>query len=136
MYSIGDLSRATGVKVPTIRYYEQVGLIEAEGRTDGNQRRYGKPGLDRLGFIRHARDLGLSLDAIRALVSLDPTDHGQTHAIASAHLADIRDRMDRLALLEAELKRIMAACDGDHDHECNILEAFGDHSQCAHPHKA
>ncbi|MBV7377817.1 MerR family transcriptional regulator [Maritimibacter dapengensis] len=134
MFSIGDLSRHTGVKVPTIRYYEQVGLIEADERTEGNQRRYSRAGLERLGFIRHARDLGLSLDAIRALVALDPADHATTHAIAREHLADIRDRMGRLARLEAELKRIMAACDGSHDHECNILEAFADHGQCAHEH--
>ncbi|HBZ42943.1 MAG TPA: transcriptional regulator [Maritimibacter sp.] len=134
MLSIGELSRATGVKVPTIRYYEQAGLIEADERTEGNQRRYSKVGLERLRFIRHGRDLGLSLDAIRALVGLDPTDHATTHAIAREHLADIRDRMARLARLEAELKRIMAACDGGHDHECNILEAFADHGHCAQDH--
>lgn len=134
MYSIGDLSRATGVKVPTIRYYEGIGLIAAEGRTEGNQRRYGRAGLERLSFIRHARDLGLSLEAIRALVSLDPTNHDETHGIAEAHLADIRQRIGRLRRLEAELARIVAACDGGPGHECNILEAFGDHDQCGHEH--
>ncbi|HEX2146766.1 MAG TPA: MerR family transcriptional regulator, partial [Pseudorhizobium sp.] len=58
MYSIGDLSRRTGVKVPTIRYYEQMGLITAAHRSEGNQRRYEKTDLERLAFIRHARDLG------------------------------------------------------------------------------
>ena len=50
MFSIGELSRRTGVKVPTIRYYEQMGLVAPEGRTEGNQRRYGRDGLERLGF--------------------------------------------------------------------------------------
>lgn len=134
MYSIGELSHATGVKVPTIRYYEGVGLIEAEERTEGNQRRYSRAGLERLGFIRHARDLGLSLDAIRALVALDPANHAETHDIAETHLADIRARIARLRRLEAELLRIAEACDGGPGHDCNILEAFGDHRQCDHEH--
>ena len=70
MFSIGQLSKQTGVKVPTIRYYEQVGLLVSAGRTDGNQRRYDKEGLERLGFIRHARDLGFSIEAITALIDL------------------------------------------------------------------
>ena len=130
MLSIGELSRATGVKVPTIRYYEGIGLIAAEERTGGNQRRYSCAGLDRLAFIRHARALGLSLDTVRALLDLDPADHGRTHAIAEGHLADVRERIARLRRLEAELVRIVAACDGAQGHECNILEAFGDHGAC------
>ena len=58
MYSIGELSRRTGVKVPTIRYYEQMGLMPEGERTQGNQRRYRRDELERLAFIRHARDLG------------------------------------------------------------------------------
>ena len=70
MLSIGQLSRRTGVKVPTIRYYEQVGLMPSAGRTEGNQRRYDQDGLERLGFIRHARDLGFSLEDIKSLIAL------------------------------------------------------------------
>ncbi|MBV7408078.1 helix-turn-helix domain-containing protein [Maritimibacter sp. DP1N21-5] len=134
MFSIGDLSRRTGVKVPTIRYYEQIGLIAADERTEGNQRRYSPAGLDRLAFIRHARDLGLPLDDIRALLSLDPDDHAATHAIAHTHLAAIRARMNRLRRLEAELQRIVATCDGQDSHDCSVLHAFGDHDLCAHDH--
>ena len=54
--SIGELSARTGVKVPTIRYYESRGLIAVPLRSAGNQRRYGRAELERLGFIRHARD--------------------------------------------------------------------------------
>jgi DNA-binding transcriptional MerR regulator len=61
MYSIGELSRRTGVKVPTIRWYEQAGLLDEPGRTAGNQRRYARADLERLAFIRHARDLGLGI---------------------------------------------------------------------------
>lgn len=132
MFSIGQLSRRTGVKVATIRYYEQIGLIAAQGRTEGNQRRYDQAGLDRLGFIRHARDLGLHLGTIRALLTLDPANHTETHRIAADHLAEIRDRIARLQRLEAELVRISSACDGGA--ECSILSAFGDHGQCVTDH--
>ena len=54
--SIGELARCTGVKVPTIRYYEQVGLLSVPSRTEGQQRRYGRAAVARLNFVRHARD--------------------------------------------------------------------------------
>lgn len=57
MYSIGELSRRTGVKVPTIRYYEQIGLLPEAERSSGNQRLYSRKAMERLAFIRHARDL-------------------------------------------------------------------------------
>lgn len=133
MFSIGQLSRATGVKVTTIRYYEQVGLLSHAGRSAGNQRRYTQAGLDRLGFIRHARDLGLSLEAIRALVALEGKGGevcAESHAIAEAHLADVRDRIARLKALERELVRIQASCDGNGAGACTIITAFGDHDLC------
>ena len=64
MFSIGELSRRTNVKVPTIRYYEESGLLDAPERTEGNQRRYDAKGLERLSFIKHARDLGFTIEAI------------------------------------------------------------------------
>ncbi len=67
---IGALAERTGVRVETIRYYEQVGLLPAPERTDGNQRRYGKAHESRLAFIRHARELGFSVESIRALLAI------------------------------------------------------------------
>lgn len=132
MFSIGELSRRTGVKVPTIRYYEQMGLISADGRTAGNQRRFSKDGLERLTFIRHARDLGLPLNSIRVLVGMDPKNHAESHQIAETHLTDIRNRITRLKRLEKELQRISQSCDGGM--ECSVLHAFGDHSKCVSGH--
>ena len=95
MLSIGDLSKRTGVKVPTIRYYEQMGLLVAAERSQGNQRRYERTDLERLAFIRHARDLGLDLPAIRELIALG--QHPQepcvnADRIAADHLAAVRSR--------------------------------------------
>jgi len=130
MFSIGDLARRTGVGVTTIRYYEGLGLIVPEERTAGNQRRYTRAGLDRLGFISHARALGLPLGTIRELIALDPANHAETHKIATGHLADLRGRIARLRRLEAELERIVASCDGGPGHVCDILAALGDHGGC------
>mgnify|MGYP002621776545 CR=1 FL=1 len=66
MLAIGDLARRTGTKVQTIRYYEDIGLLAKPARTEGGQRRYDAAALDRLAFIRHARELGFGLDAVRA----------------------------------------------------------------------
>lgn len=134
MFSIGALSRHTGVKIPTIRYYEQMGLLSHDGRTSGNQRRYSQGGLDRLGFIKHARDLGLSLKMVRELIGIDAADHAETHRLATDHLGGVQDRIARLMRLEAELVRILASCDGSQDHNCNILSAFADHSTCSDEH--
>lgn len=130
MFSIGDLSRRTGVKVPTIRYYEQMGLVAAQERTAGNQRRYSQEGLERLSFIRHARDLGLPIERIRVLLTLNPDDHQHTHEIAEDHLRDIRARIARLKGLERELMRISASCSGEGGQDCSVLRAFGDHDAC------
>lgn len=132
MFSIGQMSTRTGVKVPTIRYYEQMGLIQADGRTAGNQRRFSQQGLDRLHFIRHSRDLGLSIDMIRHLLTIAPSNHAESHRIAAQHLDDIRDRIARLQRLEAELVRIKDSCDGRD--ECSVLSAFGDHARCTGGH--
>ncbi len=67
---IGEAARRSGVKVPTIRYYEEVGLLPEPPRSEGNRRLYGETHLQRLAFIRHARELGFEVDAIRTLLDL------------------------------------------------------------------
>jgi DNA-binding transcriptional MerR regulator len=137
MLSIGEMARRSGVKVPTIRYYEQMGLIAAPERSAGNQRRYSTTELDRLTFIRHARDLGLSIEAIRELVHLSENPQmpcAEAHVIATAHLKSIRDRIARLTRLESELTRIEAACHADHVGECNILHILADNALCEGAH--
>ncbi len=137
-YSIGDLSRRTGVKVPTIRYYEKEGLLDEPPRTEGNQRRYGRSDLDRLGFIRHCRDLGLPMPAIRDLIELGQYPDKpcrEANRIAAAQLEEVRARIAHLKKLEAELARISASCKGNRKvTECNVIKAFGDHRLCADEH--
>lgn len=137
-FSIGDLSRRTGVKVPTIRYYEKEGLIEEPIRTEGNQRRYTERDLERLTFIRHGRDLGLPMPAIRELLDLSAHPDApcaDADRIASEQLQNIRTRIAQLQSLEAELTRITQSCSGTHAiADCNVLKAFGDHGLCKGKH--
>src|SRR4051812_10160019 len=96
---IGGLAEQTGVKVPTIRYYESVGLLHPPPRTESNRRTYGPEDVKRLRFIRHARDLGFEVEAIRQLLSLtdEPTRScAEADAIARQHLADIESKIARL----------------------------------------
>jgi len=134
MFSIGSLSKQTGVKVPTIRYYEQIGLIDPPDRTEGNQRRYRNEALQRLGFIKHARELGFSIETILALIELnDHPDRSCADAtrIAREQLDDVRERIASLVRLETELVRISGGCNGAGVvSDCYVLASLADHGNC------
>ncbi|ARO14147.1 MerR family transcriptional regulator [Ketogulonicigenium robustum] len=135
MLTIGKLGKSAGVKVPTIRYYEQIGLLPDVGRSSGNQRLYDENVLQRLRFIRHARDLGFPLDAVRELLSLsDQPDHScaAVDEIAVRQLHEVRARISRLQALEAELSRMIAADQPGNVAQCHVIEVLGNHDLCAH----
>ena len=137
MYSIGQLANMTGVKVPTIRYYEQIGLMEEPGRNLGNQRRYTRADVERLSFIRHARALGFGLADIREILALqaDPKRPcNQAHDIAAQQLQATRHKLKKLRRLEKELKRITAHSHKDGIGACSLITALADHSLCAGNH--
>ena len=134
MLTIGRLGEAAGVKVPTIRYYEQIGMLPEPKRSAGNQRLYDRSALDRLAFIRHARDLGFPLEAIRDLLSLsDRPDQpcAAADAIAREQLAAVEARIARLTALKTELERMVSRCAQGTIADCRVIEALGDHSNCA-----
>ena len=137
MLSIGTLARRTGTKVQTIRYYEQIGLMREPERTEGGQRRYDDAGLDRLAFIRHSRQLGFSLDAIRELLEL--SDHPdrcctEVDSIARRQLHQIEQRIARLEALRIELGRMISECSGGKLNDCRVLEVLRNHSECLTDH--
>lgn len=106
MLTIGELSRATGTNISTIRYYEQMGLLTHASRSVGNQRRYTSLEQDRLMFIRHARELGLTVEAIRELIDIAALPKDDAERIATEQLVTIRGKIGLLQKLEAELVRI------------------------------
>jgi len=126
-FTIGHLSRQTGVKIPTIRYYEQVRLMPAPRRSPGNQRIYEYDHLTRLTFIRHCRELGFSQAAIRDLLELsDKPDRpcAAVSDIARAQRDGIDHRISQLANLRSELDKMITACAGGPVKDCRIFEAL------------
>ena len=135
--SIGDLARATGAKVPTIRYYEQIGLLAAPPRSEGGQRRYGRAEIERLNFIRHARALGFEIEAIRELLAMTGKPQASCHeadSIALSHLAEVEARIASLTALRDELSRMISECSHGRICDCRIIEVLADHGQCAADH--
>lgn len=133
--SIGELSRRTKVKVPTIRYYEEIGLLERPARTEGQQRRYGAAEVDRLNFIRHARELGFEVGDVRQLLALAAEPQQSCHeadSIARRRLEDVQGRIARLEALRAELERMIEECDHGRICDCRIIEVIADHVECIH----
>ena len=128
---IGELARRTGCTVQTVRYYEAEGLLPPTLRTEGNQRVYAAEHERRLGFIRHARELGFPLKSIRTMLSLvDRNDRScaEIDHIARAHLAEVLQRIARLDARKQELERMVAECHGGRATECRIIEALSDQS--------
>lgn len=138
MLTIGTLAKRTGTKVQTIRYYEQIGLMPEPGRTTGGQRRYDDADLDRLSFIRHARQLGFTLQAIRELLELSDQPDRPCHeadVIARRQLREVEQRLARLEALRTELKRMVHECSGGRTADCRVLEVLRDHSECLTEHE-
>lgn len=126
--SIGELAKTTGVKIVTIRYYEQIGILPAPARTAGNYRSYSQEHARRLRFVRRCRDLGFSLDQVREffrLASSNAPSCVEVCRIAERHLKEIKDKLVSLKRLESELRRISSSCSGNRTlAECRIMEAL------------
>ena len=134
---IGEAARVSGVKIPTIRYYEQVGLLPPPARSEGGRRHYTGAELRRLAFIRHARELGFEVDAIRTLLVLQDEPHqscASADAIAQARLAEVEARIRSLHALKAELEHMIEGCRHGAIADCRVIEVLADHGECQHPH--
>lgn len=126
-FGIGELARATGTKVETVRWYERIGLLAAPARTNGNYRTYGRAHLERLSFVRRARDLGFSLEQVRALLRLsDQQDRPceEIDLIARGHLAEVERKVADLTALGNELRQLIDQCGHGTVAECRIIEAL------------
>ncbi|MGN6551128.1 MAG: MerR family transcriptional regulator [Pararhizobium sp.] len=125
--TIGHLARETGTKVETVRFYEKSGLLPKPTRTEGNYRSYDQAHLNRLSFIRRARDLGFSLDQIRALLALsDDRDRScaAVDEIAKEHRAEVERKIADLESLKRELDRMIDQCGCGVVADCRIIESL------------
>lgn len=124
--AIGELSRRTGCNIETIRYYERIGLMPKAARR-GRYRSYSATDTDRLRFVRRARELGFTLEEVRALFGIAATGQvscAEARAIAASHLAGVRARLADLRRMEKVLAETVRACDtGDHA-GCPLIDAL------------
>jgi len=127
--TIGTLAARSGCNVPTIRYYEEIGLLAPASRRSGGHRTFGESDLRRLPLIRRCRDLGFPIERIRALVALaeDPKrDCFEAREMAEAHLDEVRAKLAALRALERNLARFVksctTACAGGRPADCSVLE--------------
>ena len=127
--SIGGLSKRTVCKVETIRYYEREGLLEPPARSQGGHRHFGVAALKRLTFILRARQLGFSLDTVRALLQLADGE-GQTceevRQITARHLDDVRAKQNDLDVMEKVLADMVSRCADGTLPECPLIEELFD----------
>lgn len=124
---IGELASATATNVETVRYYEKIGLLPAPARTVSNYRAYGDDHLARLSFIRRARDLGFTLDAVRELLTLSDDNSQSCEAvdtIARVHRAEIDRKVADLSALRRELDRVIGSCRHGTVADCKIIETL------------
>ena len=130
MYRIGELAKLANVTPDTIRYYEKQQMIDHEVRTEGGFRLYTDNDLQRLRFIRYARQLGFTLDSIRELLSIriDPAHHTcqESKSIVQARLDEVEARIQELQTMQRSLQRLNDACCGTAHSSiyCSSLEAL------------
>lgn len=133
-YAIGKLSTLTEVKPETIRYFEKIGLLSEAGRQSNGYRLYDEMHLRQLRFIQRCRKLGFSQQEIKGLVNVfeHANDHtrAEVKAITTAHLDDIREKIQELEKLESALSELTQQCDGDHEtaSECPILASLANNN--------
>ena len=125
--NIGEVAKACGLPVKTVRYYDDIGLISPRQRSTGGYRQYDKTGLSKLIFVRRARAFGFSIEETRELLSLyedQDRSSADVKRIAWARLREIDRRMVKLEALRTELDHLVEACRGDHRPDCPILSGL------------
>lgn len=137
VFSIGALAKAAGVSTPTVRYYEEIGLLPRANRTSGGQRSYDSDDLNRLTFIRQCRDFGFGIDQVRVLLDLSISsdrDCSETRSIAHRHLDEVRAKVAELRQLESRLEGFVQRCDaicaGGPGQDCVIFKDMSTPPRC------
>jgi MerR family transcriptional regulator, copper efflux regulator len=129
-FSTGQLAKAAGVHIETIRYYERKGLIPSPERRASGYRQFPEETVHRIRFIRRAKDLGFSLAEIGELLALRLDPDSSCHSIkerAEEKIAGIEEKIEALERMRQVLSDLTAACDGKGTvRHCEILKAMED----------
>ena len=131
---IGQLARLTGCRVVTIRYYEREGLLPPPARTAGNYRLYDEAAAQRLRFIRHCRQHGISLEEIRELLRFRDRPTGHCHwinALVQRHIDSVEAQIRDLEHLKGHLQALLRQCSGVEGERCGILRSLNEGNACA-----
>ena len=127
--NIGQAAKASGISAKMIRYYESIGLFPQAGRSAAGYRNYDDMDVQRLRFMRRARDAGFSLDRIRDLLKLW-SDRDRRSAdvkcLALAHIAELEARTAELRAVINTLRKLADACEGDDRPDCPIIDEFAE----------
>ncbi|MEO9576767.1 MAG: Cu(I)-responsive transcriptional regulator [Tateyamaria sp.] len=126
--NISGAAKASGLPVKTVRYYADIGLVQAPSRTQSGYRSYDSATVRKLTFVRRSRDFGFSIDECKDLLDLYQ-DQDRTSAevkrIASRRLGEIEEKQRELQRLHDELEYLVKACNGDHRPDCPIMDYLG-----------
>ncbi|MDP2867348.1 MAG: Cu(I)-responsive transcriptional regulator [Methyloversatilis sp.] len=125
--NIGEAAKASGVSTKMIRHYESVGLFPETARTASGYRQYTAREVSTLRFVRQSRDLGFSIEQIRALLGLwqDRKRPSRTvRALAQAHIAELEEKLKELHAMKATLEHLVHCCHGDDRPDCPIIETL------------
>ena len=126
-YAIGEMSRQTGVNIETIRYYERIEIIPNPDRTEGGNRQYNHQQLKRLSFVKRCRELGFSLNEIRALLEMVDRDDftcNEVYDVTAAHLVNVKKKLSDLKRLERALKNMVSECSKGDVPDCPIIDTL------------
>jgi MerR family mercuric resistance operon transcriptional regulator len=125
---IGELARRTGCGVETIRYYERVGVLPRPPRSTGRYRLYDTGDVRRLAFVRRARELGFTLDEVRALLVLSAANTENTcsevREVTVRHLADVRAKIADLRVMERVLSEAVRRCNAGEVPGCPLIDTL------------
>lgn len=125
--NIGDAARQSGIPAKTIRYYEEIGLIGAAGRTASGYRAYGTAEVEILRFIQKARSLGFSVKDVGDLLTLwrdRDRASADVRRIAQGHVAEVERKIAELEAIRRTLMGLISQCHGDDRPDCPILEGL------------
>jgi Cd(II)/Pb(II)-responsive transcriptional regulator len=132
---IGELAKATGTQVETVRFYEREGLLPEAARSESNYRVYAQAHAERLGFIRNCRNLDMTLNEIRALLRFRdaPSQNcDDVNSLLDEHIGHVAERIRQLKALEKSLKTLRLQCsEANASKHCGILQGLSDGSKVA-----
>ncbi|WP_212523499.1 Cu(I)-responsive transcriptional regulator [Actibacterium sp. MT2.3-13A] len=125
--NIGDVARASGLPAKTIRYYEDIGLVQPLRSANG-YRSFRESDLHKLAFLGRARALGFTIEDCRSLLALyedDTRESASVKRIAEDHLRRIDEKIAQLQSMRTTLADLVQSCAGDHRPDCPILNDLG-----------